>query len=87
MAFTSTFIIIKNILRELNKLLRPDREDDLEVTVGSKVLGGEELANKFNDYFTSLASSNHNTAAVELLGVLPNEHSAFFEPTSLAEVS
>lgn len=75
------------VWREVNKVLLPDchRQQELELTIGSNVVGGEELANTFNKHFTSLNSSTHDINATSFLGS-PNRHTAVFEPVTANEV-
>lgn len=75
------------IWREVNKILLPNcpRQQELELTIGNKVVGGEELANTFDKHFMSLNSSMHDINATSFLGN-PNRHTAFFEPATTKEV-
>lgn len=68
--------------REINKLLKPNayNNDELELTLGNKPHKGKELADKFNDYFTSLVTSHPNEEAISFLNTT-NAHTAFFQPT------
>lgn len=73
--------------REIKKLLHSDVRSsvDLELVVKDRMLRGKELANVFNDYFTSLEKSTHDTTATKYLGTR-NAHTAFLKPTDPHQV-
>lgn len=73
--------------REIKKLLHSDVHNsvDFELVVEDRTLRGKELANMFNDYFTSLEKSTHDIAVTKYLGTR-NAHTAFLKPTDPYEV-
>lgn len=80
--------------REINKLLNRScsRDNALELNIDNKIVKGQELANKFNVYFTTLVSSDLsnpsracNSDYRDFLGV-PNMSTAYFLNTTPEEV-
>lgn len=73
--------------REIKKLLHCDVRNsvDLALVVEDRTLRGKELANVFNDYFTSLEKSTHDKSVTNYLGAR-NAHTAFLQPTDPHEV-
>lgn len=67
------------IWREMNKLLqRGSRQNEgLEIIIDNEAFKGQNLANKFNEYFTNLVDSIHDDTATSFLD-MQITNSAFF---------
>lgn len=77
----------KQLWNKLNAIISTKQvtNDMSELVINNEIYRGAVLANKFNEYFTSLVNSSHNC---DSLGYLPPalDNSVFANPTDTQEV-
>lgn len=77
---------VKQMWNKLHSIISPGRvRNSLELVVDNEVIKGKELADNFNEYFTSVSESSHQDSAFDYLPV-PLKESIFLCPTDENEV-